>query len=46
MKTSIFFFGIFTAGLLTGMNVNWESFLWGMAAGVSLIKLTVAILKE
>lgn len=25
MKTSIFFPGVFTAGLLTGMEVDWQS---------------------
>lgn len=46
MKTSIFFFGVFTAGLLTGMEVDWESYLWGLATGASIFQIVWAILKE
>lgn len=46
MKTSIFFLGILTAGLLTDMQVDWQSFLWGLATGVSICRIAWAIVKE
>ena len=46
MKTSIFFLGVFTAGLLTGLQVDWESFLWGLATGVSAARLLWSLWKE
>ena len=46
MKTSIFFLGVFTAGVLTGMQVDWQSWFWGLATGVSIFKLILPHLKE
>ena len=46
MKTSIFFLGVFTAGVLTGMEVDWDSWFWGLATGVSVVKLLIPLLRE
>lgn len=39
MKTSILFLGVFTAGVLTDMHVDWQSWFWGLATGFSLCRI-------
>jgi len=38
------YFGVFTAGLLTGMQVDWESWFWGVAFGLSVAKVAWHVL--
>ncbi|MBQ4494353.1 MAG: hypothetical protein II968_01155 [Selenomonadaceae bacterium] len=44
MKTSIFFLGVFTAGVLTDMPVDWQSWFWGLAAGVSICRIVKEVI--
>ena len=39
MKASIFFLGVFTAGVLTGVNIDWDSWFWGVATGISVVRI-------
>lgn len=46
MKASILFLGVFTAGILTGMHVDWNSWLFGLATGVSIFDLALPPVKR
>lgn len=46
MKASIFFLGVFTAGVLTGVNIDWDSRFWGLATGVSLVRIALELIER